>query len=350
LERLHSGREARGFIALVDGIVPIGSGLSSSSSLVCAAALATTLANNQHIEQIELATLCMHSERYVGLESGGMDQAISYLARRGTAKLIEFNPLITYDVILPSGATFVICNSLVESNKYVTANTCYNMRVVECRLAAVVLAKKLALPNWIDVRQLIHVQKLSRLSLSKLIDAVKMQLHIQSYTIHEIANILELELETVISKYLNQIDCTAMFELYKRALHVFSESNRVYEFRDICEKHFPDCNMQLVELGNLMNASQESCDQLFDCSCPELNRLTFLCRQYGALGSRLTGAGWGGCTISLVPRNKLESFCEQIKEQYYYQELGLSENALQEKNALFVSEPGGGASVYMPSS
>jgi len=99
-----------------------------------------------------------------------------------------------------------------------------------------------------------------------------------------------------------------------------------------------------------MNASQESCDQLFDCSCPELNRLTFLCRQYGALGSRLTGAGWGGCTISLVPRNKLESFCEQIKEQYYYQELGLSENALQEKNALFVSEPGGGASVYMPSS
>jgi len=164
-----------GYDALVDGTVPIGAGLSSSSSLVCAATLATieALNKNQEATANELAELCSKSEHFVGVFGGGMDQAISFLGERDKAALIEFNPLKALDVFLPSGATFVITNSLVESNKYVTAATCYNMRVVECRLAAAILAKKLHLSEWETVRKLNQVQHKSSKTLKQLSEDVE---------------------------------------------------------------------------------------------------------------------------------------------------------------------------------
>ena len=67
---------------------------------------------------------------------GGMDQAIELLAKQGTAKLIEFNPLRATDVTLPKGATFVIANSLAQVNKADSSGgSKYNVRVAECRIA-----------------------------------------------------------------------------------------------------------------------------------------------------------------------------------------------------------------------
>jgi len=70
-------------------------------------------------------------------------------------------------------------------------------------------------------------------------------------------------------------------------------------------------------MGTLLNESHKSCDGLYDCSCPELNELRDSCLEGGSLGTRLTGAGWGGALLSLVPREKLPDFERTIKEQYY---------------------------------
>lgn len=82
------------------------------------------------------------------------------------------------------------------------------------------------------------------------------------------------------------------FQLYKRAKHVLSEALRVLQFRMTClevVQSNPDVVSSLKMLGRLMNESQESCSILFECSCKELDELTQLARDAGALGSRLTG-------------------------------------------------------------
>lgn len=73
---------------------------------------------------------------------------------------------------------------------------------------------------------------------------------------------------------------------------------------------------KVQRLGELMNASHKSCDMLYDCSSPELNELTQMARDAGALGSRLTGAGWGGCCVSLVRREDLASFIPKLMDYF----------------------------------
>ena len=123
------------------GVIPASAGLSSSSALVVSAALVTVWANNVTVGKEELANICARSERFIGTQGGGMDQAIEILAEKGSAKLIEFNPLTTYNVTLPLGATFVVANTLEEKNK--AASNDFNTRVVECRIAAKILARLL---------------------------------------------------------------------------------------------------------------------------------------------------------------------------------------------------------------
>lgn len=114
-------------------------------------------------------------------------------------------------------------------------------------------------------------------------------------------------------------------------------------FRDVCHRVAgtgPLPESVLHELGALMNASQDSCNTLFDCSCPELNNLTSIARASGAYGSRLTGAGWGGCTISLVPEDDVEGFIKRVKAAYppYHD---LEGEKLSE--AIFATHPSSGA-------
>ncbi|XP_022247537.1 N-acetylgalactosamine kinase-like isoform X2 [Limulus polyphemus] len=320
------------------GTVPPSAGLSSSSALVCAAALATMHAYSLSVSKLELASLSSKCERYIGTEGGGMDHAISVLAEPGSAKLIEFNPLQTTNVLLPEGAIFVIANSCVEINKAATSH--YNIRVVECRLATQILAKACGL-NVTEVSKLKDVQEFANIPVDQMEKKVKEVLHENPYSRTEVCQILELsdsEFETTLlsanTKFLQE------FKLYQRALHVYQEASRVWRFKEICEKK---SETSLLMLGQLMTESHASCRDLYECSHPDLDELVQLCLKAGALGSRLTGAGWGGCTVSLVPFEKVDNFLVDLKKNYYSKHFRLQELL---DTAIFPTKPGGGAVIY----
>uniref|UniRef100_T2ME93 N-acetylgalactosamine kinase n=1 Tax=Hydra vulgaris TaxID=6087 RepID=T2ME93_HYDVU len=328
-----------GMNVLVDGIVPKSAGLSSSSALVCCSGLASMKANNIVLDKLSLAESCTRCEKYVGTESGGMDQAISFLAKSGTAKLIEFNPLKATDVQLPDGATFVIANSLRDMSKAENAGEYYNMRVAECRIAAQILSNKFDF-NWRNTRRLVDTQNVLNKTLEEMLEIVEEVFHKEPYSRNEICQLLNITDEELIKECLNPTTIHAQsFKLYNRAKHVYSESNRVLLFKKICEQQNED---SLKLLGNLMSESQTSCAVDYECSCEELDILTQICREAGAFGSRLTGAGWGGCSVSLVSSEKVEEFIKVVRSKFY--EIDEFRRA-KVADALFATKPGCGAAI-----
>ncbi|XP_060932114.1 N-acetylgalactosamine kinase [Limanda limanda] len=328
-----------GMSCVVDGTVPPSSGLSSSSALVCCAGLVTMEANQKSLSKLVLAEICAKCECYIGVEGGGMDQSISFLAEEGTAKLIEFQPLKATDVKLPDGAVFVISNCCKEMNK--AASSHYNIRVVECRIATKMLAQARGLDSS-KLLKLSEAQKELGASLEEMLALVDEVLHPEPYTREEICKVLHITSEQFATQLLsaNTLHMTH-FKLHQRAKHVYGEAARVLRFKAVCDSE-PAESLQL--LGDLMNQSHASCRDLYECSCPELDQLVSICLKSGAVGSRLTGAGWGGCAVSMVPNEKVESFLHAVREAYYLPD---PRRAAIEKQSLFVTKPGGGAAVFL---
>ena len=96
----------------------------------------------------------------------------------------------------------------------------------------------------------------------------------------------------------------------------------------------------LAALGALMDASHESCATLCESSCPEVDELQRIAKDAGAYGSRITGAGWGGCTVSLVAEDRVEEFIGKVKARYArYKDL----TDVQLREAIFATKPSSGA-------
>ncbi|KAG9489312.1 N-acetylgalactosamine kinase isoform X1 [Eleutherodactylus coqui] len=329
----------KGMNCLVDGTIPPSSGLSSSSALVCCAGLATLTANGKSLSKVELAETCAKCEHYIGTEGGGMDQSISFLAEEGTAKLIEFGPLRATDVKLPHGTVFVIANSCVEMNKAATAH--FNIRVVECRLATKILAKSKGL-DWKNLMKLEDLQSRLGVTVEEMLPVVEEVLHSEPYTREEICETLKISLEDLCATVLSEnTQDVSTFKLHQRAKHVYSEAARVLAFKKVCDET-PANAVQL--LGDLMNQSHVSCRDMYECSCSELDQLVDICLKSGAIGSRLTGAGWGGCTVSMVPVDRLDMFLTNVQEMYYKTD---SRRAALQKQNLFATKPGRGAMVMV---
>lgn len=117
--------------------------------------------------------------------------------------------------------------------------------------------------------------------------------------------------------HINEVETqNAAFHLFERAYHVFGEAKRVHDFKACCDETGIEEEDRVKRLGELMNASHKSCDELYECSSPELNELTKMARDAGALGSRLTGAGWGGCCVSMVRKSDMADFIEKMMDYY----------------------------------
>ncbi|OMO53475.1 Galactokinase [Corchorus capsularis] len=345
-----------GIDVCIDGIVPTGSGLSSSAAFVCSATIAIMAAFGSNFPKKELAQLTCECERHIGTQSGGMDQAISVMAKTGFAELIDFNPIRATDVQLPAGGTFVIAHSLAESQKAVTAATNYNNRVVECRLASILLGIKLGMKPQeaiSKVKTLSDVEGLcvqfagSRGSNDPVL-AVKEFLKEEPYTAEDIEKITEKNLPSILGDNPTSLDvlkAAKHFKLHQRAAHVYSEAKRVHAFKDAVGASLSE-EEKLKKLGDLMNESHHSCSVLYECSCPELEELVKVCRNNGALGARLTGAGWGGCAVALVKESIVPQFILNLKEQFYQSRI---DKGTINKNDLglyvFASKPSSGAAI-----
>lgn len=253
------GVKLEGIDLAIHSTVPIGSGLSSSAALEVCAALAFLAFAQAAIDPVEIAQLCQKVENdFVGVKSGIMDQFVSVLAHAGHALLIDCRDLSYQHVPMPEGATIVVCDTK-KRRGLVTSE--YNTRRAECEEAA------------------------RRMGVGLLRDV----------SVGEFAH-WEPDLPPVVAK---------------RARHVITENERVLHAVRAMQQD------ELVTLGRLMNESHSSLKDDYEVSSPELDLMVDIARhQAGCLGARLTGAGFGGCTVNLVQDDAVQSFVRNVAAGY----------------------------------
>ena len=286
----------------VDGAVcssvPAAAGLSSSSALVIATALALLTAREVTTDVSDLMDLMARAERYVGTEGGGMDQAIALGGRHGCAIRIDFDPVKLTPVHVPPNWRFIVAHSLVPAPKSGAAREAYNRRRSECDEALATVAKRVR-PNE----------------------------RIDSY-----AELLE---DTDSERLIEESERVIAGTLLARFRHVVSEASRVPQAQAAMARG------DIEQFGRLMNASHHSLRDDYEVSCKELDQLVEIALHAGANGARLTGAGFGGCIVALVNGDRAEGVLGALAEEFYAGRMVPSDLS----DHLFVAEPSDGASV-----
>lgn len=263
----------RGADLFVSSDLPSSAGLSSSSALVVAAGLALAAVNGVALEPLDFAERMARAERYVGVESGGMDQAICLLGRDGHALKLDFAPLRAEALPCPGDWRFVVAHSLVEADKSGAAREAYNQRRAECAAA-----------------------------LELLLASGELQGEPRSYR-----GLLEVHGAEKLAWIAERV---LAGELLARARHQLSEFARVQRARKclVCA--------DAEGFGEALDESHASLRDDYSVSCPELDALVELARASGALGARLTGAGFGGCIVALTREASLERLLAGLGRHY----------------------------------
>jgi len=260
----QTGFPAAGASILVDGRVPIGAGLSSSAAIEVASALALLSIAGGHLELPEVAKLCQKAENtFVGAHVGIMDQFVSCLGKAGHALLLDCRSLRYQHIPIPPQVRMVICNTMV---KHELKEGEYNLRRQQCEEGVKVLSQ------WhpgIKALRDVSAEEVERRQgqLSPLV--------------------------------------------YNRCLHVVRENQRVLDGAECLKKG------DLPKFGELMAQSHRSLRDLYQVSCPELDIMVEAAASLpGCYGARMTGGGFGGCTINLVHTDDAPAFAARISERY----------------------------------
>ena len=347
----------RGIQIVVGGNLPQACGLSSSSSLVVASAMALSALRLNglpaDLSLAMLASICMKAEWYVGTAGGGMDQAAILLSQGGFATNIEFHPTLhTHAVRLPSGISFIVADSRTRSAKAETAPYQFNKRVFECRIATRILRQSIndkpMMPDPLT-DDFHNIQRDTLTSFSQMLEQCREVIPAGSIGREAIENLVG---QTVIDRILDGPigravwDCNESFQLLDRALHVYGEAERVKAFVSAAGDGGDADSDADNRLADLMNQSHESTRLLYDCSCQDLDRLCSIMRDAGCRAARLTGAGWGGCAVGLAPSGSVPLILERVKSRYFVDVLGLDQAATTELDSLcFAFEPAAGATI-----
>ncbi len=261
-ELVLAGVHVEGANLLIRSTVPDGSGLSSSAALEVASALA--LLAGREFDPLELAKLCQRAERnFVGMPCGIMDQYISVFGRAHSAVEIDCRSLGHRLVELPEGITFIAVNTMV---KHALSGSAYHDRVREC--AAAVEGIQAVYPDVLSLRDVEPEQ-----------------------------------FEGVASRLPDVIA--------RRARHVVTEDARVNRFVEASTRG------DLAGMGKLMVESHRSLQHDYEVSCAELDFLVDTALAIdGVYGSRMTGGGFGGCTVTLLRADAAPGFRDAISQAY----------------------------------
>ncbi len=315
-----------GFNLFINSTLPIATGLSSSSALVITASLAylKILGKELHrdISRLELAELMAEGEHYVGTRGGGMDQTVILNGEAGFACKIDFFPIRTSLIPLFQDYIFIICDSTIRAPKTGSCLHKYNAGPKLCSLACALIQRHLQKEYDIPIK----INRLSDLwsgelcmTYKEIMTLAEQAIPKEYLSLKEIAYLLNMSPKEVRNQWLGEMEEPEKgFPIRLRVRHVITEHKRVELSRDALLAN------DAYTFGMLMNDSHFSCAQNYEISTPELDTLTQIARKYGAIGSRLTGAGFGGCTVNLVPRDKVNYFMENVEKQYYQNYLGLT--------------------------
>lgn len=262
---MEEGMPLRGANLLIESDVPIGSGLSSSAALEVSSALAFLGVAGAVLDRRRLAQVCQRAEnQFVGMPCGIMDQFIACLAERKHALRLDCRSLAYEQVPLPiDAAHIVVCDTLV---KHSLASSAYNERRREC--AEGVRRLQAHKP---DIRALRDVDPATYEALA-----------------HHLPEVVR-----------------------KRCRHVVYENARVLQAVQSLRAG------DLTAFGRHMYASHESLRDDYAVSCSELDFLVDAARRLpGVFGARMTGGGFGGCTVQLVAPDATDAFGTAIRESY----------------------------------
>ena len=277
LETLSAaGFAAAGVSTLVSGNLPQGAGLSSSAALEVAVAGALRDDFSLPIDDVELARLCRRAENeYVGVQCGIMDQFASALSKRGHALLIDCRTLAYQHVPLrleEAGLAVVIANSAVRRK---LASSAYNDRRRECDEATARLRVQLGRPDL------------------------------------SLRDISMAELDHALAGHSFRAAISDPGPTMRRARHIVSEIARVAAAVEALRAD------DFATLGALMEESHRSLRDDYDVSSLQLDLLVGLATaQDYVLGARLTGAGFGGCTVNIVRADAIDAFDRDVIAPY----------------------------------
>lgn len=293
----------KGFDGVLESDIPVAAGLSSSSAIVNAVGLALAHINEVSAEPRELASIMAEAERFVGTQGGGMDQAISLGARDRCAAKITFHPLRLRHVPVPDDWRFIVADSGQIAEKSGALQAAYNLRRTECDEALRVVAEHLSMR---DVTKTLHT------SYPDLCGA--------------------LDVDTLVGIGVEVLHGS----LLPRFRHAVTEAARVEEA--VCCMRAAD----LEGFGTLMDDSHASLKTDYDVSSDALDELVAAAKQGGAVGARLTGAGFGGCVVALADRWTVGEVIETLAAEYYEGH----DQAERLSERLFTAVPSRGASVH----
>jgi len=261
---LRAGYALSGARLAIQSDVPIGSGLSSSAAIEVATAFALTRGFDLKVDRAELARLCRKAENeFVGARVGIMDQFISLFGEKDKALQLDCRSLEYKLLPLSNEAQLVICNTMV---KHALASGAYNERRAQCEEGVRQLSS--ALPDIKALR-----------------DVSPGQLEEHKSLLSEV--------------------------VYRRCRHIVTENDRVLTAGEALERN------DLSRLGSLMNASHDSLRYDYEVSCKELDLMVGFAREVeGVFGARMTGGGFGGCTVNLATRGQVENFKTVVAQRY----------------------------------